>query len=271
MRILFLADRRFERHRFLRNLDDFAHFFNADAHRFRDLLRLRFAPLLLKQLAADANQLVDGFNHVHRDADRARLIGNRAGDGLTNPPRRIGREFEALCIVELFNRLDQAEVALLNQIEEEHAAADIALGDGDDQTQIRLGELLFRRLRHLAAHFHLLGDLDLFFRRQQRHLADFLEVHAHGVVNADAFRNGDVHVRARHIGGQHGGLILRRVNDVDPFGFQRFKHRVNRVRINIQIAELVHHVLIGQRFLFVARKVEDFLHLLLCLFLVQCH
>ncbi len=96
----------------------------------------------LEQLTGDADDLVDRLDHVHRDADRARLIRDRARDGLADPPGGVGGELEALRVVELLDRLDEAEVALLNEVEEEHPAADIALGDGDDQTQVRLGELL---------------------------------------------------------------------------------------------------------------------------------
>ena len=208
---------------------------------------------------------------MHRNADRARLIGNRAGDGLANPPRRVGREFETLGIIELFNRFNQAQISLLNQIEKEHTAADVALGDGNHQAQIRFGQLLFRCLGHFAAHLHLLGNFNFLFCRQKRNLADLLEVHANRIVDADAFRDREIHIRSGYVSRQNGSFILRRIDDVNAFGFQCLKNRVDRVCVNIQIAELIHHILISQRLFFVARKVEDFLHLLLCLFPVQCH
>jgi len=34
--------------------------------------------------------LIDGLDHVHRDTNGARLIGDRAGDGLPDPPGCIG-------------------------------------------------------------------------------------------------------------------------------------------------------------------------------------
>ena len=37
-----------------------------------------------------AHQLVDRLDHVHRDADGARLVGDRAGDRLADPPGRVG-------------------------------------------------------------------------------------------------------------------------------------------------------------------------------------
>jgi len=46
------------------------------------------------------------------------MIGNSAADCLPNPPRRVGRKLVAAAVLELFHRLHQAEVALLNQVEE---------------------------------------------------------------------------------------------------------------------------------------------------------
>jgi hypothetical protein len=67
------------------------------------------------------------------DADRPRLVGDGARDGLTNPPVGIGREPVALVVVELLDRADQAHVAFLDEVEEGHAAAEVLLGDRDHQ------------------------------------------------------------------------------------------------------------------------------------------
>ena len=151
---------------------------------------------------------------MDRDADGSRLVGDGAGDSLTDPPRRVGGELVALGVVELLDRLDETQIALLNEVKEEHSAPDVALGDGDDQTQVRLGELLLGALAALAlgierlallvgdllaalldlletllgcvAGGHGRGQLDLLVRRQQGNLADLLEVHAHGVVDVKA-------------------------------------------------------------------------------------
>ena len=55
---------------------------------------------------------------MHRDADGARLVGDRAGDGLADPPRGVGRELVAAAVFELVHRLHQADVAFLDQVEE---------------------------------------------------------------------------------------------------------------------------------------------------------
>ena len=91
---------------------------------------------------------------------------------------------------------------------------DVALGDGDDQTQVRLGELLLGLFTVLDCLFErghfllgkglagLLGGLDarlgvvlcvhpgrerdLLVGGEQGHLADLLEVHTHRIVDGEA-------------------------------------------------------------------------------------
>ena len=139
------------------------------------------------QLALDAVQLVDRLDHVHGHADRARLVGDAARDGLADPPRRVGRELVAAAPVVLLDGAHQADVALLDEIEEEHAAADVAFRDGHHEPQVGLDQLPARgRVVALDA----LGERDLLGRGEQRHAADLAQVGAHRVVRAVA--HGDV-------------------------------------------------------------------------------
>ena len=108
---------------------------------------------LLQELTGHADDLVDGLDHMNGDTDGARLVSNGASDGLTDPPRRVGRELVALGVVELFDGLDEAEVALLNEVEEQHAAAHVALSDGHDETQVCLGQALLGALSLLDGRF----------------------------------------------------------------------------------------------------------------------
>jgi hypothetical protein len=55
---------------------------------------------------------------VHGDADGARLIGDRTGDRLPDPPGSVGRELKAAPVLELVDRLHQADVAFLDEVEE---------------------------------------------------------------------------------------------------------------------------------------------------------
>ena len=142
---------------------------------------------------------------MHGNADGTGLVGDSTRDGLTDPPRGVRRELKALLVVELLDGADQTEVALLDQVQEQHAATDIALGDGDDQAQVGADERLLglethvlnaRKTTHLGTRelelaclgsLELLGGLetgldlhsqvDLFGGGQQVDLADLLEVH----------------------------------------------------------------------------------------------
>src|SRR4029079_5064509 len=95
-------------------------------------------------LALGTADLVELLDDVDRDADRSRLVGERAGDRLADPPGRVGRELEALAVVELLRGADEAERALLNQVEEGQALVSVVLRDRDDQAEVRLDHLLLR-------------------------------------------------------------------------------------------------------------------------------
>ena len=143
---------------------------------------------LLHQLALDAVQLVDRLDHVHGHADRARLVGDAARDRLADPPRRVGRELVAAAPVVLLDGAHEADVALLDEIEEEHAAADVALRDRHHEPQVGLDQLpAGRRVVALDA----LRERDLLGGRQQRHAADLAQVRAHRIVRAVAHGHVD--------------------------------------------------------------------------------
>lgn len=168
------------------------------------------ATQVLKELALHADELVDSLNHMHGNTDGTGLIGNGARNGLTDPPRGVRGELKALLVVELLDGADQTEVALLDQVKEQHAAADIAFGDGDDQTQVCADECLLgfeahvlnaRKTTHLGTRelelagigslellggletgLDLHGQIDLFGGGQQVDLADLLEVHTNRIA-----------------------------------------------------------------------------------------
>ncbi len=204
--VLLLTDRRLQGDRLLGHLEDLTHLVRCEIHFLGDLLRARLTTEVLQELPLDADQLVDRLDHVHRDADGACLVGDGPGDRLPDPPGGVGGELVALGVVELLHRADQTEVALLDEVQEQHAAAHVALGDRHHQPQVRLDELAlgdlpvtFDRLQ-VAAHLRgglaggrrellggeqagldPLGEVDLLLRGQQRDLPDLLEVHAHRV------------------------------------------------------------------------------------------
>ena len=213
--VFLLTDRGLERYRLLCDLEDIAHAVNRHVHLGCNLLGRRVMTQLLKQLTGYADDLIDGLNHVYRNTDGTRLVCNRTGDCLTNPPGCVGRELKALGVVELLNRLDQTQITLLNQVQEEHAAANVTLCDGYNQSQVGLCQTLLgtlasldrlvqcgnlvcadcncTRLGHcvqllscLIALEHLLCQIDLFLRGQQINLTDLLEVHTYRVVDREA-------------------------------------------------------------------------------------
>ena len=98
---------------------------------------------------------------------------------LSDPPGGVGAELEAPAVVELLDRPDEAQVALLDQVEEGQAAAHVALGDGDDQAQVGLDQSALGL--HVVA-LDALGEGHLFGGGEQRHLAHLPQVHAHGVA-----------------------------------------------------------------------------------------
>ncbi len=115
----------------------------------------RLGELVLRRLAAEldlepprrARQLLLALDDVHRHADRARVVRDRALHRLADPPGRVGRELVAAAPVELLDGAVQAERALLDQVEERHAEAAVALGDRDDEAQVRLDHAPLRAIR----------------------------------------------------------------------------------------------------------------------------
>ena len=79
---------------------------------------------------------------MHGHADRARLVGHGSGDRLTDPPRGVRGELEALLPIEFLDGSDQAEVAFLDQVKEKHAASGVTLGERDDEAQVRLEQVV---------------------------------------------------------------------------------------------------------------------------------
>src|ERR1700733_1191376 len=162
MRIFLLADRCFERDRFLCNLQHLANLGHRDIHPARDLFGSRLASQLLHQLTRSTNQLVDGFNHVHRNTDGPGLIGNGTRNRLANPPGGVGRELVTTTVFELIDRLHQPDVAFLDQIEELQATVGVLLGNRNDESQVSLDQLALGLLGvHIALDHLALGALEL--------------------------------------------------------------------------------------------------------------
>ncbi len=116
---------------------------------------------------------VEFLHHVRRQTDRPRLAHDRALDRLPDPPGRVGGETEAALGVELFQRVDEAEIALLDQVGQREAAVDVVLGDADDEPQVALDH---RLPRGEVAGARRARQRELFLGRQQRVATDVVEV-----------------------------------------------------------------------------------------------
>src|SRR4051794_19138475 len=124
-----LADRLLERDRLLGHAKDVAHLARGALELGGDLLRRRLPAERLHELALDVHDLVELLHHVDGDPDRPALVRDRPCHGLADPPRRVCRELVAAAVVELLDRADEAQRALLDEVQERQAAAQVALGD----------------------------------------------------------------------------------------------------------------------------------------------
>src|SRR5450432_3701140 len=73
----------------LAHFNDLAYLLRSDLHLRCDLFRRGFTSKILQQATTDADEAVDRFDHMHRDTNRTRLIGDSPCDGLTDPPGGI--------------------------------------------------------------------------------------------------------------------------------------------------------------------------------------
>src|SRR5205085_6405071 len=120
----------------LSNFAGAADFLDGDVHAHGQLFRGRLAAKFLNELPRAAGELVNDLDHVNGNADGARLVSNRASDGLTNPPGSVGGKFVAAAPIELVGTFHQAEIAFLNEIEELQAMMSIFLGNGDHEAKV---------------------------------------------------------------------------------------------------------------------------------------
>src|SRR5579862_690602 len=214
VRVFFFADGRFERDRLLGDLEDLADLGDGNVHALRDLFGGRLAAELLHQLALGADQLVDRLDHVHGDADGAGLIGNGAGDGLPDPPRRIGGELVAAAPLELVHGLHQADITLLDQVEELKAAVGVFFGDRDDEAEVGLDQFL---LGLFGFGFAAENDLQRALELGQAHFAgvgNFAQLGTTRAQFAASLRRG---VALGHIGAalELAGLALEGLQALD--------------------------------------------------------
>src|SRR5579872_2702959 len=126
----------------LPGLHDALRFFEREPDGAGQLFHCRLAPLFLPQLFAFGFERRNALEHMHRNANRAGMIGDGARDGLANPPRGIRRKLVAAPIFVLFDPAHEPGVPFLDQVEKAEAPVAVLLGDRDDQPQVAPRELL---------------------------------------------------------------------------------------------------------------------------------
>src|SRR5215217_296414 len=178
-----LADRGLERDRTPADAPDADDLLGLHLHEAGDLLVRRVAVQLGGQGALDPVVLVYLLDHVDGDPDRAPLVRNGAGDGLSYPPGGVGGELEALAVVELLDSPHEAYVPLLDEVEERDAPPGVLLSYGDDEPQVRLREV---RLRAPFSALDALGEVDFLGLGEEGGLADLVQVHLNRVPRVAA-------------------------------------------------------------------------------------
>jgi hypothetical protein len=143
MRIFFFANRRFERNRFLRDFQNLFALLKPECPFSWRFLRSSARVRVPEQATRRANQLVDRFDHMNRNANRSGLVGDGARDRLTNPPRRVSRKLVAAPPFEFIDGFHQTDVAFLNQIEKLQTAIRVFFRNRNDETQVGFDQFAF--------------------------------------------------------------------------------------------------------------------------------
>ena len=80
---------------------------------------------------------------MHRNTNRAGLVGNRASDGLSNPPGRVSRELVTAPVFKFLNGLHEAHISFLDQIEKRKSSIGVFFGNRDNQSQVGFDHFFF--------------------------------------------------------------------------------------------------------------------------------
>src|SRR5919197_819020 len=219
--LVVVADRLLERDRCLRAPTDVLDLVERHLELVRDLVGRRLASTLGAQLPLRAKDAIQLLDHVYGHANRPALVCDGPGDSLADPPRRVCRELEALAVVELLRRADEANRPFLDQVEEGQALVPVALRDRDDEAEVRLHHRLFRAV---VAALDAFRELDLLGRREQPNAADVLQEELQG-VRRDLGRGLDF-----------GGHVLLGRDDLD---LRLVERRVELVQLRRLEPELV--------------------------------
>ena len=142
------------------------------------------------------------------------MVRDGPGDGLADPPGGVGGKLVAALVLEFVHGLHQADVALLDQIQELQAAIGVFFGNGNHQTQVGADQLL------LGAHGRGIAALDApehFFQVAHIVAAFFLKALEDFNLADDHFLEGKELVNAEL-------EVARRLCGIDLALFQAVEH-----------------------------------------------
>ena len=172
---------------------------------------------------------------MDRHPDRARLVCERARNGLSDPPGGVRGELVAAAPVELLDRTDEPQRPFLDQVEEREPLVAVVLRDRDDQAQVRLDH---RLLGVDVAALDALGELDLLRGGQQRVPARVPQEELQRVCG----RLLDDRLRDRR-----SGLGLLLLHDLDPALLERAVDGVDFERLEPQQLDRLRELGVAQR------------------------
>src|SRR5206468_9625344 len=101
-----------------------------------------------------------------------------------------GRELVATAVFELIDRLHQADIAFLDEVEELQAAVGVFLGDGDNEAEVGLDHFLLGDARLALGLLDLVDDAPELTERSAGLLGDGRDLIA-DALNGVAFRGGE--------------------------------------------------------------------------------
>ncbi len=108
----------------------------------RNVFRVGVALGMGLEMAHRPQHGVQFLDYMHGQADGARLVHDGAFDALADPPSGIGGEAESAFGIEFLERVDQAEIAFFDQVQQLQSTAGVVLGDVHNQPQIVFDHLL---------------------------------------------------------------------------------------------------------------------------------
>ena len=136
-------------------------------------VRCRFPASRLFQLLVFLPDLVKLTGLLDGEPHRPGLFGQGVHDGLADPPHRIGDELDPLVWIESLGRLDETDIAIVDEVQQGKPAAFILVGYAHHVLEVAADE----RVHGLFVAFdYPAGDGLLLLPRQDGNVADLLQI-----------------------------------------------------------------------------------------------